>query len=103
MTLKIGIFGAGHGGVTAAADLTKSGHEVTLYQSRESGRNLEKIMENNEIILNGEAVKIHSFTRDVEEAVSGQDVLMLTIPAPAVEKSHRKFCTIPGRRAAHIY
>ena len=91
MTLKIGIFGAGHGGVTAAADLTKSGHEVTLYQTRESGRNLEKIMENNEIILNGEAVKIHSFTRDVEEAVSGQDVLMLTIPAPAVEKVTENF------------
>src|SRR5699024_9705418 len=86
VTLKMGIFGAGHGGVTAAAGWTEVGHGVTLYQSAESEKNLEKISESNEIILNGEAVKIHSFTREVEEAVSGQNVLMLAIPAPAVEK-----------------
>lgn len=86
MTLKVGIFGAGHGGVTAAADLTKKGCTVTLYQSQDSKSDLSKLSENNEIILNGEPVKIHAFTRDVKEAVSGQDVLMLAIPAPAVEK-----------------
>ncbi|CAM4175779.1 NAD/NADP-dependent octopine/nopaline dehydrogenase family protein [Lacicoccus alkaliphilus] len=86
MALKIGIFGAGHGGVTAAADLTKRGHTVTLYQSPDSKSDLSKLRESNEIILNGDPVKIHSFTRDVTEAVGGQDVLMLAIPAPAVEK-----------------
>ena len=85
MTLKISIFGAGNGGITAAADMTEKGHEVTLHQSKNSQRNLGSIAETGIINFNGQPVKIHKFTREVEEAVRGKDVIMLTIPATAVE------------------
>ncbi|WP_271400171.1 NAD/NADP-dependent octopine/nopaline dehydrogenase family protein [Salinicoccus roseus] len=85
MGLKISIFGAGHGGITAAADMTERGHTVTLYQSPQSGRDLSKIEETGEINFNGSPVKIHKFTREVAEAVHDQDVLMLAIPSTAIE------------------
>lgn len=61
MTLKVGIFGAGHGGVTAA-DLTRQGHEITLYQSPESKNDLTLLREADEVILNGERVTFRGFT-----------------------------------------
>ena len=85
MVLKISIFGAGNGGITAAADMTEKGHEVTLHQSENSQRDLTSIAETGIIKFNGKPVKIHKFTRKVEEAVRGKDVIMLTIPATAVE------------------
>lgn len=85
MTLKISIFGAGNGGITAAADMTEKGHEVTLYQSENSRNDLSKIQETGVINFNGKSVKIHKFTKNVKEAVRGKDVVMLTIPATAVE------------------
>lgn len=85
MALKISIFGAGHGGVTAAADMTERGHEVTLHQSVNSKKDLSKIEETGVINFNGKPVKIHRFTKDVKESVQGKDVIMLTIPALAVE------------------
>ncbi|GAB3066815.1 NAD/NADP octopine/nopaline dehydrogenase family protein [Salinicoccus sesuvii] len=85
MNLKISIFGAGHGGITAAVDMTERGHEVTLYQSPQSEKDLSKIEETGEINFKGSPVKVHRFTRDVSEAVKGQDVLMLAIPSTAVE------------------
>ncbi|WP_020006737.1 NAD/NADP-dependent octopine/nopaline dehydrogenase family protein [Salinicoccus albus] len=85
MTLKIGIFGAGNGGVTAAADLTEKGHEVTLYQSPTSKNDLSRIESSGAVSLNGKPVKIHRFTKDVKSAVQGNDVIMLTVPAPAIE------------------
>lgn len=85
MTLKIGIFGAGNGGVTAAADLTEKGHEVTLYQSANSKNDLSSIDTSGTINFNHRPVKIYQFTKDVKTAVEDKDVIMLTIPAPAVE------------------
>lgn len=85
MALKISIFGAGNGGITAAADMAEKGHDVTLHQSVNSKNDLSKIEETGVINFNGKPVKIHKFTRDVKEAVENKDVIMLTIPAPAVE------------------
>lgn len=85
MVLKISVIGAGNGGVTAAADLTEKGHEVTLHQSANSRNDLSRIEETGIINFNGKPVRIHKFTKDVEEAVRGNDVIMLTIPATAVE------------------
>ncbi|MCG1010307.1 NAD/NADP octopine/nopaline dehydrogenase family protein [Salinicoccus sp. ID82-1] len=85
MGLKISIFGAGHGGITAAVDMTERGHTVTLYQSPQSKKDLSKIEETGEINFKGSPVKIDRFTRNIAEAVKGQDVLMLAIPSTAVE------------------
>ncbi|MFC3419585.1 NAD/NADP octopine/nopaline dehydrogenase family protein [Salinicoccus hispanicus] len=85
MGLKISIFGAGHGGITAAVDMTERGHTVTLYQSPQSRKDLSKIEETGEINFKGSPVKIHRFTREISEAVHGHDVLMLAIPSTAVE------------------
>lgn len=85
MNLKISIFGAGHGGITAAVDMTKRGHIVTLYQSPQSKKDLSRMEETGEINFEGSPVKIHRFTREISEAVQGQDVLMLAIPSTAVE------------------
>src|SRR5699024_9876840 len=65
--------------------MMEKGHEVTLHQSKNSQRNLGSIAETGIINFNGQPVKIHKFTREVEEAVRGKDVIMLTIPATAVE------------------
>lgn len=90
MVLRISIFGAGNGGITAAADMTEKGHEVTLHQSANSRNDLSRIEETGVINFNGNPVKIHKFTRDVKEAVKDKDVIMLTIPAPAVESIAEK-------------
>ncbi|MFB9860646.1 NAD/NADP octopine/nopaline dehydrogenase family protein [Salinicoccus siamensis] len=85
MGLKIGIFGAGNGGITAAADMTEKGHQVTLFQSPQSKKDLSQIEESGTISFNGKPISLHKFTREAEEAVKGQDVIMLTIPSVAIE------------------
>ena len=81
MTLKIAICGAGNGGVSAALEMTERGHEVTVYHSRGYSKGLDNLRENNSATLNGKEIKFHKFTIDPKEAIAGQDVIMLTIPA----------------------
>lgn len=90
MSLKITICGAGNGGVAAALEMTEKGHEVTIYHSRGYSKGLDKLRENNTATLNGKSVTFHRFTVDPKEAVKGQDVIMLTIPAFAIEDVARE-------------
>ena len=78
--------GAGNGGCAAAADLTRRGFEVRLY-NRTSER-LRPIQEQGGIELSGEAgdglVKIAMVTDRLEEAVAGADLLLVTVPTSAL-------------------
>lgn len=86
---KVAIIGAGNGGGTAAADLTSRGFEVRLYGSQNSAKTLEKIKENGGILLKTsegeEFVTPFMVTTDISEAISGADVIMLTIPSTFIE------------------
>lgn len=85
MALKIAIFGAGNGGVAAALEMTERGHEVTLYHDETRMKGLDTLKEMKSAKLNGKEISFHAFTNDAREAVAGKDVLMLTIPAFAIE------------------
>lgn len=90
MALKITICGAGNGGVAAALEMTEKGHEVTIYHSRGYSKGLDKLRENNTATLNGKPVSFHKFSINPAEAIKGQDVIMLTIPATAIEDVARE-------------
>ncbi len=86
---NVAVIGAGNGGITAAADLTNRGFSVTLYESTAFSANLEGIEQNKGITLedeNGETfIGFSNVTTDIEEAIEGAEVIMLTVPSFAVE------------------
>ena len=86
---RVAILGAGNGGITAAADLSRCGLEVSLYELPEFASNLDVIKEKGEILLQehtGEQYcKVHLVTDDIKEAIEGAQVVMLTIPGFAIE------------------
>ena len=86
---KVAILGGGNGGITAAADLSSRGFEVSMFQSDKFCKNLDVIKEKGEIILqtlNSESVeKVHLVTDDIKEAILGAQIIMLAIPGMAVE------------------
>lgn len=86
---KVAILGGGNGGITAAADLSNRGFEVSLFQSEKFCKNLDVIKEKGEIILqtlDSESVeKVNLVTDDIEKAILGAQIIMLAIPGMAVE------------------
>ena len=86
---KVAILGGGNGGITAAADLSNKGFEVSMFQSDKFCKNLDIIKEKGEIILQTlekESVeKVHLVTDDIKEAILGAQIIMLAIPGTAIE------------------
>ncbi len=86
---KVAILGGGNGGITAAADLSNKGFEVSMFQSAKFCKNLDVIKEKGEIILQTleeESVeKVHLVTDDIKEAILGAQIIMLAIPGMAIE------------------
>lgn len=86
---KIAVIGAGNGGITAAADLTNRGFSVSLFDSPDFSQNLEGIRKRRRIVLQDEDgekfVDFSNVTTDIEAAVRGAGVIMLTVPGFAVE------------------
>ncbi len=86
---KVAILGAGNGGLTAAADLSKRGFDVALYELPQFSSNLEVVKKRGTILLQeptGESLnKIGLVTTDIEKAIQNAQVVMLTIPGFAVE------------------
>ncbi|NKB21398.1 MAG: NADP transhydrogenase subunit alpha [Alphaproteobacteria bacterium] len=81
---KIAILGAGHGGCAAAADLTARGFEVRLHARREES--LSPLRNQGGIQAAGVQdglIPVHLLTTDIEEAVSGADIVMLVVPSVA--------------------
>ncbi|MGL5327741.1 MAG: NAD/NADP octopine/nopaline dehydrogenase family protein [Peptostreptococcaceae bacterium] len=86
---KVAILGAGNGGITAAADLSERGFEVSLYEMPKFTSNLEIIKGKGSILLqeanNERKCKVHLVTSDINKAIENAQIVMLTIPGFAVE------------------
>lgn len=86
MTIRsVAVLGAGNGGCAAAADLAGRGFEVRLYnRSRER---LEPLLRRGGLERHGEAgegfVELAAITDDLDRAVGGADLVMLTVPISA--------------------
>jgi len=90
MVKKITIIGIGNGALTAAADLTLRGFDVTLYANKRYEKRLKPIMDSQKITLtgvgvNGEA-RLHKITTDLNDALSDVDLIMPVIPAYGFER-----------------
>jgi opine dehydrogenase len=85
----VAVLGAGNGGCAAAADLGSRGYDVRLYNR--SVARLRPIADRgglSKVGATGEGfVKLSVVTTDISEAVSGADVVMLTVPV----SSHQYF------------
>lgn len=86
---KVAIIGAGNGGITAAADLSKNGFEVSLYELPQFFNNLKEIKEKGQILLQEPTeenyYKVHLVTDNIKDAIEGAQIVMLTIPGFAIE------------------
>lgn len=86
---KVAILGAGNGGITAAADLTHRGFEVSLFDSTEFTDNLSGILENKGIRLKDDSgenfIEFTNVTNDIEAAIKDAEVVMITVPSFAIE------------------
>ena len=86
MIRSVAILGAGNGGCAAAADLTRRGFDVRLF-NRTRGR-IEPIVERGGLELTGEAgdgfVELAVVTDDLATAVRGVDLVMVTAPLLAL-------------------
>ncbi|MVP00118.1 NAD/NADP octopine/nopaline dehydrogenase family protein [Paenibacillus lutrae] len=86
---RVAILGAGNGGITAAADLKAKGFEIALFEMPEFGGNLDGIRKQGGILLQdtkGEAFyEVDVVTTDLEEAIRGAQIVMLTVPGFAIE------------------
>jgi opine dehydrogenase len=86
---RIAIIGAGNGGITAAADLKDRGKEVSLYELPQFGQTIDELKEAGSISVFEESsqfdVELDLLTTDIEEAIHGAQVILVTIPAFATE------------------
>ncbi len=87
---RIAILGAGNGGCAAAADLTRRGHSVALFDLPEFGERLRPIQDTHriEILTEGEA-HIDTVTTDIAEAMAGAELVFNPVPAFAHERFAR--------------
>lgn len=79
---KISVLGAGSAGCATAGILTQRGYTVTLWNRSE--RPIKPIIQKGGIefteYING-FMKIHKATLDIEEAVQGAELIVVTVPA----------------------
>jgi opine dehydrogenase len=84
--MKIAILGAGHGGCAAAVDLGLRGFEVSLYnRSPQTVEPLQAIGGVYSVggVYGDQFVPVPVITCDIEKAIEGADVLMVTVPTTA--------------------
>lgn len=86
---KIAIIGAGNGGITAAADLTQRGFNVSLYELPQFIENLMTIKEKGGIELyegnKATFIELDEVTTDIRKAVMNAQIIMLVVPGFAIE------------------
>ena len=90
---EICIIGAGNGGSAIAGDMTLAGHRCRLFEFEEYAENIKPIIEQGGISVTGIArtgfAKIALATFNLEEAVKGADLIMVTTQALAHERVAR--------------
>lgn len=81
----VAIVGAGNGGLAAVADLSRRGHESTLWNRGAAA--LEEIRERGGVGFSGSIgdgfAPVRTATTRMEEAVDGAEVILVCLPAPA--------------------
>jgi len=80
------VIGAGNGGLATAGVLALKGHEVTLFESEQFEANLAPVRESGAVTLLGEisgTAPISHMTTDIQEAISGADVMIVVTPSSA--------------------
>lgn len=86
MSKSIAVLGAGHGGYAMSADLVLRGYDVRLYSRTDAA--LAPIRERGGIQLDGVAGEGFAepvlTTTDIQEAVSGADLVMTVVPTTAL-------------------
>lgn len=86
---RVAILGGGNGGITAAADLTQKGFLVNIFESQRFCKDLQFIKKNNEIVIeykgNKSVEKINLITDDLEKAIEGCQIIMITVPGMGIE------------------
>lgn len=107
--MRITIIGCGNGAFAAAADLTNRGHKITLYANESHKKNFDLIKNNTIRLINqgrSKNIKIDKITCNIEEAMTGYELVMPIIPANAHEsvakeiapylKNGDKIMLVPG-------
>jgi opine dehydrogenase len=86
----IGVLGAGGTGHAIAADLTLLGYDVCLCEEKQFEGNLEDILHQGGIKLEGRAntgfAKIKKVTTDIKETISKSEVIFVAVPASRHEQ-----------------
>lgn len=90
---NVTVCGCGSAGVAIAADLSLLGCKVNLYEFPEFKENLDPIREKGGILLTGDTfsgktglAKFDRITSDAKEAIEGIKLIMITVPAMAVDR-----------------
>ena len=100
---RISIIGAGNGGSAIAGDMTLAGHECRLFEFPEYEANLGPIIEQGGIEVTGIArtgfAALACATHDLEEALRGAELVMVTTQALAHERTAREIAPFvePGQ------
>ncbi len=85
------ILGGGNTAFAVAANLSLAGFEVTLCEAPAFKQTVQPILGNRQIVLDGVALRdtarVHTVTTDFAEALAGNDLVLLIVPAYA----HRPF------------
>jgi len=89
---NVTVCGCGSGGMAMAADLSMLGCEVNLYEYPTFKENIDPVRKNGGIKLTGKTcsgriglAKLNRITDDAEEAIEDVELIMINVPAMAVE------------------
>lgn len=97
--MKVAVLGGGNGGHAMAADLSMKGHEVRFFELPEFEENIEVAKLRGGIEVLGILaqpqekifVNISKITSNIEEAIRGAKLIMVTVPAFAHETFIKRF------------
>ena len=95
---KICVIGAGNGGSAVAGDMTLAGHSCRLFEFPEYADNIKPIIESGGIKVTGIArtgfAELEIATTDIDRAVRGADLIMVTTQALGHERTARELAPV---------
>ncbi len=86
--MRVGVLGAGNGGLASAFDFAQHGHEVSLFAHKEFGTNLGPIEQAGGITASGDLegfAPIRYAGNDAGEAMAGAELVVIVGPAYSTE------------------